>query len=64
LTARTCSGTKVADLTPLRGIPLKQLWCDINLAREAAFLRSAKTLEMINGKSAAPFWAELDAKKP
>jgi hypothetical protein len=52
LTELLCSSTKVADLSPLKGIPLKQLWCDFNPERDAELLRSIKTLVTLNGKPA------------
>jgi hypothetical protein len=42
----------VDDLAPLKKLPLKQLWCDFKPERDSVVLRSIKTLEMINGKSA------------
>ncbi len=53
LTTLSCHGTKVADLTPLKGIPLQELSCDFKPERDAAILRSIKTLKTINGKPAA-----------
>jgi Leucine-rich repeat (LRR) protein len=55
--------TPVTDLSPLKGMPLKVLWCDFNAERDAALLRSIKTLETINGKPAAEFWKEVEARK-
>ena len=34
-------------------MPLKNLWCDFKPERDAAILRSIKTLEKINDKPAA-----------
>jgi serine/threonine protein kinase/Leucine-rich repeat (LRR) protein len=59
-----CRGTKVSDLTPLQGMPLKVIECDFRPRRDAAILRSIKTLETINGKPAKQFWQEVDARKP
>jgi Leucine-rich repeat (LRR) protein len=64
LTILGCSGTKVSDLTPLKGMPLKDLRCDFKAERDAETLRSIKRLETINGKPAAAFWKEVDARKP
>jgi hypothetical protein len=64
LTYLDLSGTKVSDLTPLQGLPLKDLRCDFKAERDAKILRSLPTLETINGKPAKEFWAEVDAKKP
>jgi hypothetical protein len=63
LTTLTCRGTRVTDLSPLKGMPLKELRCDFNPERDAAILRSLKTLEKINDKPAAEFWREVDAQK-
>jgi hypothetical protein len=46
----------VADLAPLQGIPLKQLWLDYQPERDALVLRSKKGLEQINDKPAKQFW--------
>jgi formylglycine-generating enzyme required for sulfatase activity len=51
-----------AGLSPLRGMPLRELECDFRAERDAAILRSIKTLEKINGKPAEEFWKEVDAK--
>ena len=56
------SGTAVTDLAPLKGMPLTYLTLDFRAERDAEFLRSFKTLETINGKSAAEFWKEVDGK--
>ncbi len=53
LTALACTHTPVSDLSPLKGVPLKELRCDFKPERDAAILLSIKTLENINGKSAA-----------
>jgi serine/threonine protein kinase/Leucine-rich repeat (LRR) protein len=59
LTSLQCWGTKISDLTPLAGMPLENLKCDFDPARDARFLRSIKTLKMINDKPAAEFWKSL-----
>jgi hypothetical protein len=64
LTILNCQGTQVTDLSPLQAMPLKHLRCDFKPERDAAILRSIKTLETINGKPASAFWKEVDAKKP
>jgi hypothetical protein len=46
------------------GLPLQSLGCDFKPERDAEILRSIKTLEAINGKPAAEFWKDVDAKKP
>jgi serine/threonine protein kinase len=53
-----CRGTRVTDLTPLVGMPLKEVRCDFKPERDTAILRSIKTLEAINLKTAAEFWKE------
>jgi hypothetical protein len=55
-----CSATKVTDLSPLRGMPLKELRCDFVRERDAGILRSITTLEKINEKPAAEFWADVE----
>ena len=63
LTKLECQGTRVTDLSPLRGMPSKDLACDFQFAsRDAEILRSVKTLETINGKSIKEFWKEVDMK--
>ncbi len=64
LTVLSFYDTRVIDLAPLKGMPLKEVWCDVKPERDAAILRSIKTLETINGKPAAEVWKEIDAKKP
>jgi hypothetical protein len=54
----------VSDLSPLKGMPLKDLRCDFKAERDAKVLRSITTLETINGKPVKEFWKEVDAKKP
>ncbi len=50
------SGAGPRDLSALKDLPLQDLWCDFQFERDAAILRSIKTLETINGKPAADFW--------
>lgn len=57
-----CIDTKVTDLSPLQGMPLKNLDLDFNPKRDTEILRSIKTLEMINTKSAADFWKEVEVQ--
>jgi hypothetical protein len=65
LTILWCSDTKVVDLSPLRDMPLKELWCDFKPNRDAALLRSIRTLEKINGKPAKEFWKAVGGpRKP
>src|SRR5262249_13396258 len=51
---------KVSDLSPLKGLPPKQLWLDYQPQRDAALLRSRTGLEQINDKPAAEFWKEQE----
>jgi Leucine-rich repeat (LRR) protein len=53
----------VADLSPLKGLALKDLACDFCPDRDTEILRPIKTLETINGKPAAEFWKQVDARK-
>jgi hypothetical protein len=53
----------VSDLSPLRGIWLQEIRCDVKPDRDAQVLRSIRGLETINGKSVAEFWKEVE-KKP
>jgi hypothetical protein len=55
-------GSAVTDLSPLKGMPLKEIACDFQRKRDAEILRSLTTLEKINGKPAAEFWKEVDGK--
>jgi tRNA A-37 threonylcarbamoyl transferase component Bud32 len=52
LTALSCDKTAVTNLSPLKDMPLTSLWCDFKPERDAAVLRTIKTLVTINGKSA------------
>jgi hypothetical protein len=63
LTVLSIDDTKVTDLTLLKGMPLKELYCDFQPERDTEVLRSIRTLEKINGKSAAVFWKEADEGK-
>ncbi|MCY3020379.1 MAG: SUMF1/EgtB/PvdO family nonheme iron enzyme, partial [Planctomycetota bacterium] len=56
LSVLTCSDTKVMTLAPLIASPLKRLHCDFKPDRDAAILRSIKTLEIINYLPVAEFW--------
>ena len=56
LTDLGINGTAVTDLSPLKDLPLKTLWCDFVPARDAAILRSIKTLEKIGKVPVAEFW--------
>ena len=54
--ASTCLAAKVTDLSPLKGMPLKELRCDFQRERDTEILRSLTTLERINDKPAKDFW--------
>jgi len=60
LTGLLCVTPEVSDLSPLRGMPLTRLSCDFKPFRDTELLRSIKTLTMINDKSAADFWKEVE----
>jgi len=63
MTGELClAGSLVSDLSVMKRMPLKQVVCDFKPERDAAILRSIKTLETINHKPAAEFWKEVDAK--
>ena len=44
--------------------PDKEVLVDVPSRSEVEVLRSIKTLKTINGKPAAEFWKEVDAKLP
>ena len=48
--------TRVSDLAPLQGMPLKQLWLAYQPERDAEVLRSLQGLEQINDLPAGEFW--------
>jgi hypothetical protein len=52
----------VTDLSPLRGVPLREVWCDFKPERDAEVLHSFTTLETINNKPARDFWKEVGDK--
>src|SRR5262249_17743040 len=54
-------GTRVSDLSPLRGLPLREITCDVGPELDA--LRSTKTLDTINGKPAGKFWEEYAGER-
>jgi Leucine-rich repeat (LRR) protein len=60
LTRLSIGETKVTDLSLLKGMPLKELYCDFQPERDAEILRSIKTLTQINGIPAAEFWERYD----
>jgi hypothetical protein len=47
-----CNGTKVTDLSPLKTMSLKRLFCNYNPERDREILKSINTLETINDKPA------------
>jgi hypothetical protein len=54
----------VSDLSPLKGLPLKQLRFDealLSKSQNREILRSIKTLEKINNKPAVELWKKVDA---
>lgn len=58
LTELMCGGAKITDLSPLRGAPLKYLHCDFEPDRDAAVLRSIRSLIAINGARTDEFWKQ------
>jgi hypothetical protein len=48
--------TRVSDLTPLEGMPLRQLGLDFRAERDTEVLRSLTGLQQINDQPAAEFW--------
>ena len=62
LTVLSCYGPKVPDLSPVKDMPLKKLWWDFKLERDAEILRSIKTLETINEKPAAEVLKKAEEK--
>ena len=46
----------MADLAPLKGMPLQQLCLDFRPERDTEVLRSLTGLEQINEMPAAEFW--------
>src|SRR5262249_47156256 len=64
LTRLNIQKTKVTDLSPLKGMPLKILKCDFKPDRDAEILRSIKTLESINDRPAKKFLEGVPDKKP
>jgi hypothetical protein len=50
----------VTDIAPLGAMPLKEVRCDFQPGRDAAILRSIRSLETINGQPAAEFWKDVD----
>jgi len=62
-----CEETPVKDLAPLEGMPLRDLRCDVALARDPrnrAILLGIKTLQTINEMPAADFWKQPPASDP
>ncbi|MGF1583548.1 MAG: protein kinase [Gemmataceae bacterium] len=53
---------KVLDLTPLKGLKLKELWCDRGHLKGAPFLREMVSLKTINDRDSLRVWRELDKK--
>jgi hypothetical protein len=52
----------VTDFSPLKEMPhLRALTCDFKMDRDAAILRSVKTLETINRIPVKEFWKRVDA---
>jgi len=58
-----CEGTQVEDLSPLKEMSVQELHCDFKPERDAAILRSLKTLEKINGKSVQEFLGQAPCEE-
>ena len=58
-----CDKTRVIDVSPLQGLPLESLQFDGERQKDLQVVRSLKTLEQINGKSAAEFWKDVGPRK-
>ncbi len=54
--------TSLRDVSFLEGMPLEDVLCDFQPERDAEVLRSIPSLRTINGKPAAEFWKEFDAR--
>ena len=61
LDSLSCEGSRITNYYPLNNVPLKVLSCDFVPERDAATLRSIKTLEKINGLPLAEFWKQVEA---
>jgi len=60
-----CQATPVQDLSPVKHMPLQELGCDPELARNSRdLLQAIKTLQTINNRSATEFWKEMETQKP
>ena len=53
-------GLNNIELSPLKGMPLKDLNVFFKYERHSELLRSIKTLETINGKPVAEFWKDVE----
>ncbi len=54
--------TQVTDLSPLTGMPLTELQCQLRLPRDLALLRSLTALEKLNNVTMKDLAAKLNAK--
>ena len=64
LTFLRCDDTRVTDLSPLKKAPLARIAFDLRSWPDAEPLRAVPTLEQINGRTAAEFWKDVDARRP
>ena len=53
-------GASIADISPVRGLPLERWWGDFRPQRDADVLRSITLLKKVNGQLAAAFWKDVD----
>jgi hypothetical protein len=61
LNLRACA--QVQDLTPLQGLKLETIFLPPKVTRGMDVLRNMSSLKTIQGKPAAEFWKEYDARK-
>ena len=59
----SCADSQVRDHSPLKDFPVKALGIDFNYARDAARLRSMRTLKTINGEPAADFLKDAETRE-
>jgi serine/threonine protein kinase len=62
LTHLMIAGTLVTRLDALLGMPLETLQCSLDPKRNAAILRSIKTLRRINDRPVLDFWREVELR--
>ena len=58
----TMKNTAIEDLSPLQDHPLTSIVCEFRPERDAKILRAIPSLRVINGKTVAEFWKEVDGQ--